>query len=179
MKKGGFRRLSAFADYRPGFLACLDEMVDLCQESVGVDTVDHASLFYGLAAGGRAAQAVHADCHEQRSGLRRDVENVADDGGLFNFYSHDCGLLSVIIVVLYPKRTNNATGIFLWKKCVAGNVQRQMQCLEFVRVDALLPAFNFCQRAARQIAAEKLRLCRKLLLRELLLHPNRADACAD
>ena len=31
-------------------------MVDLCQESVGVDTVDHASLFYGLAAGGRAAQ---------------------------------------------------------------------------------------------------------------------------
>ena len=39
-------------------------MVDLRQESVGVDTVDHASLFYGLAAGGRAAQAVHADCHE-------------------------------------------------------------------------------------------------------------------
>lgn len=68
-------------------LAGLNEAVDLLEEGVGVNTVDHAGLLNGLTAGRRAAQAVHADGHEQRSGLRCDVENVADDGGLFNFSS--------------------------------------------------------------------------------------------
>ena len=42
----------------------------------------------GLAAGGRAAQAVHADGHEQRSSLRGDIQNVTDDGGFFDLCSH-------------------------------------------------------------------------------------------
>ena len=48
----------------------------------------HAGFFDGLAAGRRAAQAVHADGHEQRSSLRGDIQNVTDDGGFFDLCSH-------------------------------------------------------------------------------------------
>ena len=55
----------------------------------------------------------------------------------------------------------------LRKQRVIGSVQRKMQRFELVRVDASLAALDFCQRASRQIAAQKLNLRRKLLLREI------------
>ena len=63
-------------------------MVQLGQEGLAVHTVNHAGFLYGLTPGRGAAQAVHTDGEEQRSGLRRYVQNVADDGFFFNFNSH-------------------------------------------------------------------------------------------
>ena len=63
-------------------------MVQLGQEGLAVHTVNHAGFLYGLTPGRGAAQAVHTDCEEQGSGLRRYVQNVADDGFFFNFNSH-------------------------------------------------------------------------------------------
>ena len=42
--------------------------------------VDIAGLLHRLAAGGRAAQTMHADLNEQRRGLRRGVQNIAENG---------------------------------------------------------------------------------------------------
>lgn len=71
-----------------GFLGSLDKAVDLRQERVGINAVHHAGLLDRLAARGRAAQAVHTDGHEQRSSFGRDIQNIADDGGLFDLCSH-------------------------------------------------------------------------------------------
>jgi hypothetical protein len=32
---------------------------------------------------------VHADSEEQRSGLRSHIQNITDNGGFFNFNSHN------------------------------------------------------------------------------------------
>ena len=69
------------------------EVVQLIQESIAVNAVDHASFLNGLTAGRGAAQAVHADSEEQGSSLRSDVQNAADDGFLFNFNSQVNDLL--------------------------------------------------------------------------------------
>ena len=66
---------------------CLDEVVHLCEEGIGIHAVDHAGLLNGLAAAGRAAQAMHADGLEQGRGPRREVENVGDAGIFCNFNS--------------------------------------------------------------------------------------------
>ena len=63
-------------------------MVQLGQEGLAVHTVPHAGFLHSLTAGRGAAQAVHTDGEEQGSGLRRYVQNVADDGFFFNFNSH-------------------------------------------------------------------------------------------
>ena len=63
-------------------------MVQLSQEGLAVNTVNHAGFLHGLTPGRGAAQAVHTDGEEQGSGLRRYVQNVADDGFFFNFNSH-------------------------------------------------------------------------------------------
>ncbi len=79
---------------------CLDEVVHLCEEGIGIHAVDHAGLLNGLAAAGRAAQAMHADGLEQGRGLRREVEHVADDGIFFNFNSHGCYLRRWIFFII-------------------------------------------------------------------------------
>ena len=70
-----------------GFVG-LQEVVELRQEAVAFDAVHHAGLLHGFTPGRGAAQAVHTDGEEQGSGLRRYVQNVADDGFFFNFNSH-------------------------------------------------------------------------------------------
>ena len=55
--------------------------------------MDHTGLFHGLTAGSRSAKAVHADCHKQGSGMRSDMQNVANDGFFFNLDSHKNDLL--------------------------------------------------------------------------------------
>ena len=79
---------------------CLDEVVYLCEEGVGIHAVDHAGLLNGLAAAGRAAQAMHTDSLEQGRGLRREVEHVADDGIFFNFDCHGCYLRRWIFFII-------------------------------------------------------------------------------
>ena len=79
---------------------CLDEVVYLCEEGIGIHAVDHAGLLHGLAAAGRAAQAMHADSLEQGRGLRRKVEHIADDGIFFNFNSHGCYLRRWIFFII-------------------------------------------------------------------------------
>ena len=79
---------------------CLDEVVYLCEEGIGIHAVDHAGFLHGLAAAGRTAQAVHADGLEQGRGLRRKVEHIADDGIFFNFNSHGCYLRRWIFFII-------------------------------------------------------------------------------
>jgi hypothetical protein len=62
--------------------------------------VNHAGFLNGLVAGAGAAQAVHADGEEQGSGLRRHIQNIADDSSLFNLNSHDNDLQFVITDIL-------------------------------------------------------------------------------
>ena len=64
-------------------------MVQLCQERLAVDAVNSAGFLYGLTAGRGAAQSMHTDGEEQGSRVGRDVQNVADDSGFFNFNSHN------------------------------------------------------------------------------------------
>ena len=46
---------------------------------------------------------MHTDGEEQGRGLGRDVQNVPDDGILFNFYSHESDLL--VFIFDYYNRT--------------------------------------------------------------------------
>ena len=64
-------------------------LVDLLDQLVGVGAVNLARHFDGLAACGRAAQAVHADLEEELSGLAVEVQNRADDGILGNSHFDD------------------------------------------------------------------------------------------
>ena len=75
-------------------------MVQLSQERLALDAVDHAGLLDGFTPGRGAAQAVHADGEEQGRGLGRDIQHITDNGGLFNFNSHDNDLLWLIIKTL-------------------------------------------------------------------------------
>jgi hypothetical protein len=71
-----------------GFVS-LQEVVQLSQERVALNAVDHAGFLDSLTAGRGAAQAMHADGEEQGGSLRSNIQNIADDGILFNFDSHD------------------------------------------------------------------------------------------
>jgi hypothetical protein len=51
--------------------------------------VDHAGFLNSLTPGRGAAQAVHANGKEQGSSMGRDIQNIANDGILFDFNSHD------------------------------------------------------------------------------------------
>jgi hypothetical protein len=55
-----------------GFV-CFQEMVQLCQERLTLDAMNHASFLNGFTAGRGAAQAVHADCKEQRCSVGSDI----------------------------------------------------------------------------------------------------------
>ena len=55
-------------------------LVQLLDQLIAVHAVDSTGLLDALAAGCRAAQAVHADLHEVGSGALVHVQNVADDG---------------------------------------------------------------------------------------------------
>lgn len=68
-------------------------MVQLGQKTVAVNAMHHAGFLNGLAPGRGAAQAVHSNRKKQGRTLRCNVQNVADDGFLFNFSSHDNDLL--------------------------------------------------------------------------------------
>ena len=70
-------------------LVGLQEVVQLCQESIGVDAVDHAGLLHSLTPGRGAAQAVHADGEEQGSGVGCDIQHITNDGLFFNLNSHN------------------------------------------------------------------------------------------
>ena len=67
-----------------GVLAGGDHLVDLSQQVVHFHAVDHAGLLHRLTPGGGAAQAVHADVHEQGRGLGGDGQNITNDGVLCN-----------------------------------------------------------------------------------------------
>ena len=69
------------------------EIIQLGQEGIAINAMDHTGLFHGLAAGSRSAKAVHADCHKQGSGMGSDMQNVANDGFFFNLDSHLLDLL--------------------------------------------------------------------------------------
>ena len=69
------------------------EVVQLSQEGLAVDAVNHASFLNGLAAGRGAAQAVHADFEEHGSSGGCDIQNITDNGIFFNFYSDFYDLL--------------------------------------------------------------------------------------
>ena len=60
------------------------EVVELGEERLALNAVDHAGFLYGFAPGRGAAQAMHADGEEQRRTLGRDIQNVSDNGVLFN-----------------------------------------------------------------------------------------------
>ena len=64
-------------------------MVELGEERLALDAVYHAGFLYGLTPGRGAAQAMHTDGEEQRRALGRDIQNISDNGVLFNFHSHD------------------------------------------------------------------------------------------
>ena len=64
------------------------EIIQLGQEGIAVNAMDHTGLFHGLAAGSGSAKAVHADGHEQGSGMGGDVQNFTDNGFLFDSSSH-------------------------------------------------------------------------------------------
>ena len=68
-------------------------MVQLSQEGLAVDAVNHAGFLNGLAAGRGAAQAVHTDSEEQGSSVGCDIQNITDDGGLFNLNRQNYDLL--------------------------------------------------------------------------------------
>ena len=74
-------------------LVCLHEVIQLSQEAIALDAVDHAGFLNGLAPGRGAAQAVHADGKEQGSSLGSNIQNIADDGFFFNLDSHKNDLL--------------------------------------------------------------------------------------
>ena len=84
-------------------LVGFQEIVQLGEERLAVHTVNHTGFLNGLAPGRGAAQAVHTDGEEQGCGLGRDVQNVPDDGILFNFYSHYNDLL--VFICDYYNRT--------------------------------------------------------------------------
>ena len=65
---------------RPGPGASGNGRVQLGQQRVNVLAVDIAGLLHRLAAGGRAAQTMHANLNEQGRGLRRGVQNIAENG---------------------------------------------------------------------------------------------------
>jgi hypothetical protein len=71
-------------------------VVQLSQEGIAVDAVDHAGLFDGLTPGAGAAQAVHADSKEQGSSVGSDIQHGADDSFFFNSDSHNNSLLCVV-----------------------------------------------------------------------------------
>jgi len=63
-------------------LVGFQEMVQLGEERLALNAVDHAGFLHGFSPGRGAAQAVHADGEEQRGGLRSHVQDIADDGVL-------------------------------------------------------------------------------------------------
>ena len=82
-----------------GLVFCLrcfvsfQEVVQLSQEGLAINAMDHTGLFNGFTAGSGSAKAVHADGKEQGSGVGCNFQHVADDGSLFNLNSHDNDLL--------------------------------------------------------------------------------------
>jgi chromosome segregation ATPase len=72
-----------------------DASRQLKQELVNIDTVNHTCLFHGFSPGSGAAEAVHSDCHEQRGSLGGNVQNIPNNGILFNF-CHVCCLLLLV-----------------------------------------------------------------------------------
>ena len=87
-------------------LVGFQEVVELSQEGLALDTVYHAGLLNSLTAGRGAAQAVHADGKEQRSRLRCDIQNIANDGIFFDLNSHNmtsCYIYLGIITAAFEK----------------------------------------------------------------------------
>jgi hypothetical protein len=110
-----------------GFVS-LQEVVQLSQESIAIDAVDHAGFLYGLTPGRGATQAMHADGEEQRSSVGCDVQNITDDGFFFNLNSHDMTSYSIsppIITAAFGK--NKSLSKFLIHFAVA-DPQKQAFC---------------------------------------------------
>ena len=57
-----------------------DGFVYLSQQSVYIHAMNSTGLLHSLATGSGTAQAMHADGQEDRSGLRGDGQDIADDG---------------------------------------------------------------------------------------------------
>ena len=88
-------------EYMQGLINGQNILLFVCA-FVGVNAVDSTGLLDGLTMGGHAAQAVHTDGHEQRSSFGRDIQNIADDGGLFDLCSHKNDLLCIFYSRIIP-----------------------------------------------------------------------------
>ena len=99
------------------FLRCFvsfQEIVQLSQEGLAINAMDHTGLFNGFTAGSGSAKAVHADGKEQRSGVRCDFQHVADDGRFLNLNSHDNDLLfSSSRCIITPTDTKNKREVII------------------------------------------------------------------
>ena len=90
-------------------LNSLQEAIELSEESICINAMDHTGLIHGLSAGGGSAKAVHADCVKQRLDLRCEVQNVTDDGFFLNG-NHFVYSLLIFLSVLYPEKEKNTRG---------------------------------------------------------------------
>ena len=85
-------------------MVCVRWTVSVSQSAVSythLDVYKRQGLLYGFTTGRGAAQAMHADGQKQRRSLRGNIQDVADDGTLFNF-SHKNSLL-IRLGLLYPE----------------------------------------------------------------------------
>ena len=82
------------------------QLVDLLQQRCHINAVDHASLLNSLTPRGGTAKAVHTDGHKNRCSLRGDIQHVADNCILCDYY---LGQPSVMLV-LYPTALCFSTG---------------------------------------------------------------------
>ena len=92
--------------------ACEVHGVD-CDELIAVHAVHLAGLLDGLAAGSRAAQAVHPDLHEVGCGGLVHIQDIADDG-LAGDLLHG-SLLFVLVLLEHIKNIKHDGVSFLFR----------------------------------------------------------------
>ena len=95
------------------------EGVQLSQDALALDTVDHAGFLHSLTPGRGAAQAVHANGKEQGSGLGSNIQNIANDGFFFDLDSHKNDLLVYFLGYYNPMLLKKQEGniilcVLLW-----------------------------------------------------------------
>jgi len=70
-----------------GLLRGGDQFIDLGQQGVYIDPVNHAGLFHTLSARGRTTQTVHPDCHKNGRSLWGDIQDIPNNR-VFGNLSH-------------------------------------------------------------------------------------------
>ena len=91
-------------------------MVQLSEEGIDFNAMDHTGLFNGFTAGSGSAKAVHADSKEQGCSMRSDAQHVTNDGVFFNLNSHSNDLLfssSPLIITFADTKNKREVTIIL------------------------------------------------------------------